>query len=146
MGIAMLGAGLGILNYYRSVVKDRVNLKLNVSHYIIPRIAGGTANGLNVEVINLGFIPVTISNAYIELKDKKIYTDLSTLYGQNLPARIESRESMSIRFAPELNDDLRILEARSVLVKTACGIELRDSGKLFKNWVERRRKGQIKPE
>ena len=141
--IAVIGAVLGILNFYRSVSRDRVHLKITPSRYVMDPPGQSTIQGLSVEVVNLGFVPVTISNAYIQLKNRSIVADpgiTSTLGKWKIPVCLEAKESTTLFFSPEFNHDLTLIDAKCVLVKTACGINLKNSNRVFREWVEARKK------
>jgi len=143
LAIAVLGAVLGILNFYRAVVRDRVNIKIRPSLYFMAPPGGESFTGLCVEVVNLGFIPVTISNAYFQMQDDSLFADLqirTNLGLQKIPIRLDPRESTTFFFNSELNAEMALLEARCVLVKTACGINLKNSNKEFRKWIKSRLK------
>lgn len=141
--IAVLGAVLGLLNFYRAVVRDRVNIRIRPSLYIMAPPGRDQFSGLCVEVVNLGFIPVTISNAYFQMKDESLLADrdIRTSLGvQKIPVRLDSRESTTFFFSPQLNTEMALLNAKCVLVKTACGINLKNSNTEFKKWINSRQK------
>ena len=123
------------------MLRDLVRIKILPSWYLIPTNREKAVFGLCVEVINLGFVPVTISNAYFEARDGGIFADLhirSTHGDQRLPVRLESRESTTLMFDSALRFDGAIEPPVGVLVKTACGIKKRSANKAFKQWIRTR--------
>ena len=101
LSIAVVGATLGIINIVRAFWRDRVNIKIKPSMYVMPTSMPEPKFGLCVEVVNMGFVPVTISNRYFEKKDKGIFADLhikSTHGDQRLPVRLDSREATTLLF------------------------------------------------
>jgi hypothetical protein len=73
-GVALLGAGLGVLNYWRTVTRDRVHLR------VIPRsyITSLGESGICIEVVNVGYLPVTLTQIGFDLKaEKKILLEAS---------------------------------------------------------------------
>ena len=141
LAIAVLGAALGVLNFIRAVSRDKVQIKIKPSCYVMAPPGMEPIQGMAVDVINLGFIPVTISNAYVQMKDKSLMADtkITTNLGKGkIPVRLEARESTTFYFSPELNRDKRLLDAKCILVKTACGKKLKKSNRVFKSWVSSR--------
>ncbi len=141
--IAVLGAVLGLLNFYRAVARDKVHVKITPSLYVMAPPGRSPIQGMSVEVINLGFVPVTVSNAYIQLRNNSIVADMgiTTSLGKwEIPVRLEARESTTLFFSAEFNHEESLVNAKCVLVKTACGINLRSSNRVFRDWIDSRKK------
>lgn len=131
-GIAPLGAGLGVLNYWRSIDKDRVKLKVTPSRYVSNR-----QNGLCIEVINLGFAPVTITAISLEFgKEREWYYFGTTKYstGAPLPHRLQPREAIAALLPPDAHEQIDMERLRCAFAKTACGLVFRGTSPVFKGW------------
>lgn len=74
LGIAVLGAGLGILNTLHAIIDRRTRLRVTP----LWAIAGPGPAGLSIEVVNLSSFPVTIDEMGLTLQRG----------GGNLPRRI----------------------------------------------------------
>jgi len=118
LGIAIVGATLGIINTWRSFDRDRIRLK------IIPKWAmfrGGTQT-LCIDIINLGYIPVTINQVGFRLRERnKVFIFMPMpMPGSELPKRLEPRTSFTV-LAPlgtEQHESMRNVTV--AFVKTAC--------------------------
>ena len=131
-GIALLGAGLGVLNYWRSIDKDKVKLKVTPSRYVANR-----QNGLCIEVINLGFVPVTIKAISLEFgREREWYYFGTAKYstGTPLPHRLQPRESITALLPPDAHQQIDMKRLRCAFAKTACGLVFRGTSPVFKGW------------
>lgn len=120
LAIAVIGAVLGIYNAWRAVSKDRIRLVVRPSNWVAP----GRGDGIVIEVVNMGFVAVTISQVALRMKrpKDKIFLFLpGYLTGQKLPHRLEPRTSISIHVSPEISRDPQIANVRDAFAKTACG-------------------------
>lgn len=129
LGIALLGAVLGVLNFWRAVTRDRVWLKVMLRSYITP--AGG---GVCIEVINLSFLPVTVSQIGFTLPDKKIAipTTVSLFNGVNFPQRLEPRASFTYNYPMGTADPVSMAPFRHAFARTACGKTFKTKTHRFK--------------
>ncbi|MFX0135624.1 MAG: hypothetical protein ACFFDN_18405 [Candidatus Hodarchaeota archaeon] len=59
LSLAVLGAILGVINTIHSLQRDSIKLKVKPQCVILPQNFG--LKHMGVEVINLGFVPVTVS-------------------------------------------------------------------------------------
>lgn len=131
-GIAILGAGLGVLNYWRSIEKDKVKLKVTPSLYVANR-----QSGLCIEVVNLGFVPVTITAISLEFgKEREWYYFGTAKYstGLILPHRLQPRESMTALLPPDAHQQIDMKRLRCAFAKTACGLVFRGTSPVFTRW------------
>ncbi len=120
LGIALLGAALGILNFWRSYDKDRIKLRVIPQSYIHEN---GFA-GLCVEVVNLSYIAVTLRQLGFKINhaDKFIQPiDSGFMGGVKLPHRLEPRASCTIYFPPGAEDAELFRYVTAAYAKTACG-------------------------
>jgi hypothetical protein len=117
-GIALIGAGLGILNTWRSFYQDRIRLK------IIPQwtLFQDGRHTLCIEVINIGYVAVTVSQVGFRLRDRKqvfIFIPMPRP-GSELPKRLEPRASFTVLapFGTDEHESMRGVNA--AFAKTAC--------------------------
>jgi hypothetical protein len=119
LGIALTGATLGVLNFWRSVTRDRVNVKVTPRRYA----TDSGLDGFCIEVINLGFIPITIDQVGFTLPKGQVMlpVEVSFVGSLRLPERLEPRTSLTYYFRPgaSKNEDFSVL--RGAFAQTACG-------------------------
>ncbi len=122
LGIALLGAFLGIINTWHSINRTRVKLKVIPKH-AIP--VGGMDPNLRmcIEVVNLGAIAVTIQDAGVFYHGtKKRGAILSPVFsdGGNWPKRLEPRASLTVYCQlPYSGEGTKI---KNAYAKTECGV------------------------
>lgn len=126
ISLAGIGAILGIINTAYLLFKDRVRIRLSVRNAffvnVSPHQDGQTVFAL--EVTNLGFLPVTISQAGFELPDGS--NNVIPLLGHNtptgvqLPHRLEPRTSLSIYASIPETDAIKEHGCKKAFVKTDC--------------------------
>lgn len=136
LAVAVVGAVLGVANFARSLTRDRVRLR------VIPlcRTAMDGRVFLRVEVANLGFFPISVTEV--------------TLAGRGLdpirihdtaPERLESRAGSAFDLAPWTQEKLFTEftgtnhAALRVTVVTACGVRVERGGQGFREWITKAR-------
>ncbi|WP_141057459.1 hypothetical protein [Stenotrophomonas rhizophila] len=122
LGIAVLGATLGVFNAVWLIRKDTVRLRIRyTSMYIVQRDEwiGG------LEAVNTGYIAVSISEVAFKrgrfARQRLIITN-DYMRSVSLPHRLEPRTSMTMSHSPDV---LRQLQAEGYthgLVTTVCGV------------------------
>lgn len=135
--LGVLGAGLGVLNYWRDSVKDKVRLK------VIPKrvIASGGADpriNVGIEVINLSSFPLTIKETGFIMKgwsDNRlaIITPI-TANREVLPFRLDPRASLTT-YAILKDEDAALV--KTAYVTTACENEVRGNSPALKGYVKK---------
>ncbi|TWT76087.1 hypothetical protein Pla123a_28760 [Posidoniimonas polymericola] len=129
--LGAIGTVLGILNFWRNVVRDRPKLR------VTPTQAIGVGNRagvrfVGVHVVNMSTFPLTITGAgwiIPEVEAKKhrahVIPDQPPVMGENIPATIGPREAASfvMRAKPETAE--KGMTYTGVWAKTACGFEVR---------------------
>lgn len=116
ISMAAVGATLGFINTWNTLVRQRVKLVI--------RPAGGWETPsfdptISVEVINLSNFAVTINEVGLERQDKKRYVSIRPMSnGKSLPQRLEARESITASF-PLQGIDASVLGR--AFAKTSCG-------------------------
>ena len=117
LSIAILGAALGVLNFWRSVVRDSYRVK------VIPKFwTSEASNGICIEVINLGNFDITIIEVGIQLRnDTRLAVHSCYTNTKRLPERLEARTSLTVYAAPGTEDDPRLAGGLYAYAKTSCG-------------------------
>lgn len=115
LAFGLLGAVLGVINTWRAFDRDRVRLR------VVPRfyITSFGEHGLCVEVINRGFVPVTVSQVAFDVGGRQMWIHASLL--KELPKRLEARTAFTASLAAGAEKDAAFARVRSALVRTACG-------------------------
>lgn len=103
-GIALLGAGLGILNYWNAISQRRVRLRVRPT-YALP--IGGGDTMFSIEVVNLSTFAVTITEVGFTVdgstakrKTRAGIPRPIIIDGQPWPRRLQQREAVSAFFHP----------------------------------------------
>lgn len=131
LGIALLGAVLGVVNTWQSLDRTRVKLKVVPAH-AIPFGAVDPRLKFSVEVTNLSDFPVTIREVGVFYKgtDKRGVIIPVLPDGGPWPRRLESRSSVSVySHLPESPSGHRI---ECAYAKTECGYVKRGSSGALK--------------
>ncbi len=116
IGLATLGAGLGIINTAMSLSTRWLRVRVRPS--FITDIAGNPL-GASIEVTNLSAFPVSIAEVGFEAGKGR---HLPLIHpGQNLPRRLEARDSLSVTFAPRDFIPPSGVTVGSAYARTACG-------------------------
>jgi hypothetical protein len=120
LAIAVLGAGLGIINTWHSLRSARVRIR------VIPKWAlTADWTGLSIDVVNLSNFPVTITEVGFTLErglsrlPRRVPIPSSAvMQGPTLPVLLQPREALDIVFSCEWVGSLQIHEAYAL---TASG-------------------------
>ena len=123
-GIAVIGATLGVFNAWWSVRRDAVRLRVRfVSLMTVP---DGVWT-VGVEVTNVGYIPVTITEVAVHKPGTKDRMVINSDYFHRvaLPSRMEPRTSITVATDPSVMAELRRVNARWCSASTACGVTVR---------------------
>lgn len=123
LGVALLGAVLGVLNMWHQLRRDLVRLIVR-PNYAIPCGPGGPGRDtLSIEVVNLSTFPVTIAEVGLELHDGKHMIDpqmRSTQRGR-LPIRLDTRESLTVLWDADFLDDPAFKRVKKAYARCECG-------------------------
>lgn len=138
LAFAIIGAVLGILNTWHTINRDRVKLLVVPRYYI----ASSGISGICIDVTNLSFLPVTVTQVAIELgcSRNQIFV-FHPLYLDDtcLPHRMEPRTSITVFIPPGIDRDPRLIDGRRALAKTACGRTFYGSSPAFKDHIRKLR-------
>jgi hypothetical protein len=119
LGVALLGAGLGIMNTWNAVSQRRVRVRVAPSFLTEP---DGSPLGFSIEIINLSAFPITLAEVGFDAGRGKRVPARAAHFPDNkpLPRRIEPRESVLAMFCPA-EFGLPNIELGDAYVRTACG-------------------------
>ena len=123
LGIAVVGAILGLFNSWRAFSNDRVKIRVKAS---IASLGVGDKR-LMIETLNLSTFPITITHIGFTLTGSKRHLQLLPIYlneADGLPKRLESRTHLAVLAAAGTAEEIAIAGAECVYVKTACGITI----------------------
>lgn len=131
LAIALLGAVLGIINLWRAFDRDRVRVRVLPRSYVTSHGDGG----LCIEVINVGYIPITISQVGFDLSIRgKIFLHASLL--KDLPKRLEPRTAFTAYLATGGEQDPAFAKVTRAFAKTACGCRFAANSKALSGVVK----------
>lgn len=120
LGIALLGAGLGLVNAWRAISRDRIRVRVEVRVYMDSR----RGRGLCVEVTNLGCVPVTVAQVGFGLATRgEVFVHSGLLAG--LPKRLEPRAALTAFLPAGVDKDPLFSRVRCAYATTACGLRFR---------------------
>ena len=148
LGIAIVGAVLGILNLLRDIYKTRRQSQIQVK--IIPKL-GFIRDGcmisnmttvpdpsafLVVEVINNSYFPIFVQGLYLVTEVHKygecfVSRPLVTS-DKSLPLKLERHESATLYAPPQTVRELILMGARAVYIKTSSNQRFEGTSKIFK--------------
>lgn len=123
LGIALLGAVLGIINTWHQIRKDRV--RLHVAPKILRLIQADQISGpqLCIEVINLSTFPVTISGVGFRTRGHDVALVHPIFLDQgSWPRRLDPRQSVSAFFNEEWRKDQDLKHVQWAIATTQCGV------------------------
>jgi len=135
VAFGLLGAVLGVLNTWRSFDRDRVRVRVVPLGYI----QEGGVSGVCIEIVNLGFVPITVSQVGFTISgsDKQIIPlDLFYGHGERLPHRLEARTAFTAYLRAGAEKHPRFATVKSAFVTTACGRRFTGRSKSLRRFVE----------
>ncbi|MGD0540449.1 MAG: hypothetical protein ABSB33_02915 [Tepidisphaeraceae bacterium] len=155
LGIALLGAVLGIINTWKALDKDRVKIR------VVPKIAFfACANNLilrnrdlerarvrrpkdapemlSIQVVNLSSFEVTVSDVgFGKVGQLRQFIFQPTLTnGKSLPYRLSPREAITALADPGAKLDPALLTKAVAYVKTDCGKVRYGTSPIFKEYAK----------
>ena len=120
LGIAVLGAALGVINTWNSLRSSRVRLRVTPKWALTP-----DWTGLSIDVVNLSSFPVTITEvgftlgrSLSRLPRRVPIPHHSVVHGPALPVVLQPRDLLDVVFSCEWVGSLRIHSAYAL---TASG-------------------------
>jgi len=113
----VLGATLGIINTWRAFDRDRVRLIVRPLWMLFPN----KTHTLCIEVINKGYVPVTVTQVGLTMRDKQKSFIFDVVQpGDSLPKRLEPRTAVTFVAPSGTENDPRFSEVRAAFARTAC--------------------------
>lgn len=123
LGIALLGAVLGIINTWYALSKDRVRLKVTPAWAFAD--FGESKQSISIEVLNLGMIPVTVAEVGFRLagagNERLVQPDARLTQGGTLPYRLDPRTALTVVFWPTFLAEDKFSEVATAYARTQCG-------------------------
>jgi len=146
IGLASVGAVLGVLNAWRAFDRDRPKLRVSFSH-AIPVGGADPRIRYSIEVINLSSFALTITEVGVLLKRTKkrgAVVRPVVLDGGEWPRRLEPRSAvsellLSHAFEKETND------IRCVYAMTSCGSVFKGQSQALKQVAKELKKARRTP-
>ncbi|TAK99755.1 MAG: hypothetical protein EPO07_10575 [Verrucomicrobia bacterium] len=145
--IAVVGAVLGLLNTWRGFERDRVKLKVIPKSAICSYGPAGMVTRLCIEVINMSYIPVTVSQIGYCLSDppKHFLAFIPEFFhGEKMPVRLEPREAVTAYVPVGLENDPQFANVTKAFAKTACGRTFESLTPSLKSYIASVRKAHRK--
>jgi hypothetical protein len=136
LSIALLGAALGLINLWRAIDRDRINLRVRPLGYMDSL----GHSGVCIEVINLSFFPVTITQVGFDLPGGKIF--IHARLQQELPKRRESRAAFTAYLPAGVEQNPVFGDVRRAFAKTACGCRFAVTSDSLRSFVKAARAAQ----
>ncbi|WP_159093996.1 hypothetical protein [Stenotrophomonas sp. ZAC14D2_NAIMI4_6] len=124
LGIAVLGATLGVFNAVWLIRKDTVRLKVS---YVSVYIPGADIWSGGVQIINAGYLPVTVTEiAFHDGKTDKKRAAVFSDYVQQvkLPHRMEPRTAITVVADPGILRGVQGGQFTWCSTGTACGMRV----------------------
>jgi len=133
------GLILGILNTWRAFDRDRLKLKVSPRWAIFSHPMTGTGHLLCVEVINMSYLPVTISQVGFTVSEPKDHF-LAFLpvpnMGDTLPKRLEPRTSLTVYVPERVSSGEGFDKVEKAFAKTECGHSFYATSPALKGYVQ----------
>lgn len=136
LGVALLGAVLGIVNLWRAIDRDRIRLRVSPCFYMHPE---EPIEGICIEVVNLGYLPVTVSQVGFLVSGARkqfIFPEALFLDKTNLPQRLEARASLTAFIPAGTQNDPVFADVTRAFAKTACGRKFTGSSPYLKDCIK----------
>lgn len=133
LAIALLGAVLGVINLWRAWDRDRVKLRVAAQAWV----DSSGQNGLGIEVINLSYFPVTVTQVGFDRSDRQIYLHPALL--KDLPKRLEARAAFTGYLPAGADEDENFALVTRAFAKTACGCRFTAGSAALRHAVQRAR-------
>jgi hypothetical protein len=145
LGVALLGALLGIINLLRAIGHDRIRLHVSAGFYARPP---DMRPGIYIEAVNLGYLSVTVSQIGFLLSDARkqiAFPDLFFLRQESLPYRLEPRAMLTAYVPAGRQDDPAFASVTRAFAKTACGLTFTGTSPYLKDCIKAARAAKKRP-
>lgn len=122
LGIAVLGATLGVFNAVWLIRKDTVRLRVQYVTIYVPGVDTWTGA---VEVTNVGYLPVTVKEIAFHkgrLAKRRAVVVTDFLQQTALPHRLDARTQITIAVQPDILEMVGSRRFTWCSTATACGV------------------------
>jgi hypothetical protein len=122
LAIAILGAGLGVINTWRAIDSTRLKVKVVPGYARFVGVADPSVR-FYVGVTNLSSFPITVDNVgflYRGTKQRGALVRYTLSDGGKLPRHLESRSSVSVYC--DIPEPLRGHPVKCAYALTTCGV------------------------
>jgi len=135
LGIALVGAVLGVINTVHSLNRDRIILRVIPQWMIMPN-----ALLLGVEIVNLSYIAVGIEETGFSLSKRKRgeripFMNPVVLDGGAFQRVLQPRSSMTVFVPQQIPISEEFKNVKCAYVRTSCGLIFRGSSRALKQAV-----------
>ncbi len=129
LGIAVLGATLGVFNAVWLIRKDtvRIRVRSQMLAMTVPHTGHVDYFTMAVEVVNVGHLPVTITEVAFQVGRfaRARYPVVQDHLGLvTLPVRLDARSSVSVATHPDFVAVVDAHQATHCSAVTACGVKV----------------------
>jgi len=141
--LGLIGTVLGLLNTYRSIIKDTLKIKV-IPKCVTPVGRFDPRINIAIEVINLSTFPFTLSEVGFTLKNTNKRACIIipiTIDGTKLPCRLEPRAAITIY---GILDDITAINIKKAYALTACGCTHEGTSLAIKSHVKNIKNSQTK--
>lgn len=122
LGIALLGAALGVINTWKALSRDRLRVRVTPQNYCF-RDDREMTEGICIEVVNLSVVPITVTQVGFRISKKKLLIIRPGYFNDHeLPCRLEPRASVTVSAAPGTPKPEDLATVKQAYAKTACGL------------------------
>lgn len=132
----VLGTVFGIINTWRAILHDRVWVK------VVPVWVGygNGAEGIGIQVVNLGFIPITITHIGFTLRDSDEHMPFfpQDITGCRLPERMEARTCFTAFIPLAACNHPNFSRVHRAYADTACRRRFTGTSKALRQYVKGR--------
>lgn len=138
LGIAVLGAVLGVMSMWRDIDRDRVKLRVSPKWAEVHAPGEDPTPRLCIEVLNLSAFPVTVCEVGLTMRglEGRLVFITPILYDRKpWPRRLEPREAVSVYCSPQVAQQKEMLLARKAYAKTECGFVRTGSSPALANYL-----------
>jgi hypothetical protein len=149
LGIALLGAVLGVINTMHALGRDRVRLKVSPVWGMYDYGSHLSETRLGISVVNLSGFPLTIDDVGFvrwRWKGKRVAVILPDLPdGKPWPRSLAPHDSATVWCPEGIENTSEMLEVRKAYAKTTSGIVRYGKGPAIQSFVRFRRRKEDEP-
>jgi hypothetical protein len=151
-GLGIIGTFLGITNFIRALISDRVRLRIRCYPLAIINPGNVVEEICCVEVVNLSSFPVTLKEVALEPpspflrrhRERFVNMIYACRNGERLPVRIDPRDSVQVYYKNKSAMEMLIKQSHQVIAETACGKICYGSLRKYHDIIERCERNALK--